>query len=152
MEAEQDIIQATEQDYVKLRAAVDGLDEAQMSEVWLGTWGVREILAHVAGWQVEMLPALDRLALGEEPYVKGTYDDFDRWNARFVDARKDVATDDVLREADRSHRDFVRAASRLSPADLAAGQAAHGLIEGVGAAHYREHAAQILDWRRRAGR
>jgi len=89
MEAKQDIIQATEQDYVKLRAAIDGLDEAQMSEVWLGTWGVREILAHVAGWQVEMLPALERLALGEEPYVKGTYDDFDRWNARFVDARKE---------------------------------------------------------------
>ena len=43
MEAKQDIIQATEQDYVKLRAAIDGLDEAQMSEVWLGTWGVREI-------------------------------------------------------------------------------------------------------------
>ena len=117
MEARQDIIQATEQEYVKLRAAIDGLGEAQMSEVWLGS-----------------------------------YDDFDRWNARFVDARKDVATDDVLREADRSHRDFVRAASRLSPADLAAGQAAHGLIEGVGAAHYREHAAQILDWRSRAGR
>jgi hypothetical protein len=124
MEARQDIIQATEQEYAKLRAAIDGLGEAQMSEVWLGTWGVREIMAHVAGWQVEMLPALERLACGEEPYAKGTYDDFDRWNARFVDARK----------------------------DLAAGQAAHGLVEGVGAAHYREHAAQILDWRGRAGR
>ena len=90
MEAKQDIIQATEQDYVKLRAAIDGLDEAQMSEVWLGTWGVREILAHVAGWQVEMLPALERLACGEEPYAKGSYDDFDRWNARFVDARKET--------------------------------------------------------------
>jgi len=152
MEAKQDIIQATEQEYAKLRTAIDGLGEAQMSEVWLGTWGVREIMAHVAGWQVEMLPALERLACGEEPYAKGSYDDFDRWNARFVDARKDVATDDVLREADRSHRDFVRAASRLSPEDLAVGQAAHGLVEGVGAAHYREHAAQILDWRGRAGR
>ena len=152
MEARQDIIQATEQEYAKLRAAIDGLGEAKMSEVWLGTWGVREIMAHVAGWHVEMLPALERLARGEEPYVKGTYDDFDRWNARFVDARKDVATGDILREADRSHRDFVRAARRLSDENLAAGQAAHGLVDGVGAAHYREHAAQILEWRGRAAR
>jgi hypothetical protein len=109
MEARQDIIQATEQEYAKLRAAIDGLSEGQMSEVWLGTWGVREIMAHVAGWQVEMLPALERLACGEEPYAKGTYDDFDRWNARFVDARRDVATAAVLGEADRSHRDFEAA-------------------------------------------
>ena len=55
MEAGQDIIQATEQEYVKLRAAIDGLGEAQMSEVWLGT-----------------------------------YDDFDRWNARFVATGEDA--------------------------------------------------------------
>jgi hypothetical protein len=40
MEARQAIIQATEQEYAKLRAAIDGLSEGQMSEVWLGTWGV----------------------------------------------------------------------------------------------------------------
>ena len=38
MEARQDIIQATEQEYVKLRAAIDGFGEAQMSELWLGTY------------------------------------------------------------------------------------------------------------------
>ena len=37
MEARQDIIQATEQEYVTLRAAIDGLGEAQMSEVWMGS-------------------------------------------------------------------------------------------------------------------
>ena len=50
MEAKHDIIQATEQEYAKLRAAVHGLGEAQMREVWLGTWAVREIIAHIAGW------------------------------------------------------------------------------------------------------
>ena len=45
MEAKHDIIQATEQEYAKLRAAVHGLGEAQMREVRLGTWAVREIIA-----------------------------------------------------------------------------------------------------------
>src|SRR3989441_8090576 len=71
MEAKHDIIQATEQEYAKLRAAVHGLGEAQMREVWLGTWGVREIIAHIAGWHGEMLPALERVARGRAALRSG---------------------------------------------------------------------------------
>jgi len=152
MEAKHDIIQATEQEYAKLRAAVHGLGEAQIREVWLGTWGVREIVAHIAGWHREMTPALERVARGEPPYAQGTYDDFDRWNARFVETREDVPTDDLLREVDLSHREFLREVARLSDETLAAGQVARGLVDGVGANHYREHAAQIVQWRARAAR
>jgi Protein of unknown function (DUF1706) len=152
MNAKRDIIQAAEQEYAMLRAAVHGLDEPTMREVWLGTWGVREIVAHIAGWHREMIPALERLARGKPPYAEGTYDDFDRWNARFVDARKDVATRDLVHDMDGSHRDFLRAVERLDDADLADGTTARGLVDGVSTAHYREHAAQITDWRSRGAR
>jgi Protein of unknown function (DUF1706) len=152
MDARDDIIQTTEQEYAALRALLAGLDEASMREVWLGTWGVREIVAHISGWHREMLPALERLARGESPYADGTYDDFDRWNAHFVAERKDVAARDLLAEMDRSHADFVAAARRLAPADLDEGGKARGMVDGIGAAHYREHAAQIGDWRRRPTR
>src|SRR5262249_59356703 len=72
---------------------------------------------------------------------------FDRWNARFVDERKDVAVADLLRELDGSHRAFVQAIGRLADSDLATGGAARGLVDGIGAGHYREHAAQIAEWR-----
>ena len=150
MAARHDIIRATEDEYTRLRAAVEGLDEVRMREPWLGTWGVREIVAHITGWHREMMPALARLARGEPPYAEGTYDDFDRWNARFVHQRKDIATADLLRELDRSHRDFVSAVEQLGDEQLAAGGAARGLVDGIGAAHYREHATQIADWRARA--
>ena len=152
MDARQAIIQTTEQEYARLRAAVHGLDEAALSEVWLGTWGVRQIVAHIAGWHREMMPALARLARGEPAYADGTYDDFDRWNARFVDERNDVASAELLREMDRSHRELVGAVERLAEADLAPGGKAAGLIDGIGAAHYHEHAAQIAEWRARAVR
>src|SRR5262249_4743929 len=86
MGAKQELLQQAEQEYDGLKAAIKGLDEPQMSEVWLGTWGVREILAHAAGWHREMIPALERLGRGEPPYPEGAYDDFDSWNARFVEA------------------------------------------------------------------
>ena len=103
------LLQQAEQEYDGLKAAIDGLDEPRMREVWLGHWGVREILAHITGWHHEMLPALARLGRGEAPYPDGTYDDFDRWNARFVKARKDAVN---RRHRARAGRLAPRAAGR----------------------------------------
>ena len=138
--------------FTELRQAVDGLTEDQMQRVWLGTWGVREILIHISGWHEELTPALGCIARGESPYPPGTYDDFDAWNARFVDRKAGVKVQDLLAELDHSHRQFVDAAAAVAEAHFAAGGAARDPFDGAGAGHYREHAAQIREWRRRAPR
>ena len=48
-------------EFTALHEAVRGLSETQMMEVGLGTWSVRDIVAHIAGWHQEMGPALERL-------------------------------------------------------------------------------------------
>lgn len=149
MGAKQELLQQAEHEYDGLKAAVKDLDEPQMSQVWLGTWGVREILAHATGWHREMMPALERLGREEAPYPDGAYDDFDSWNARFVEARKGRAGADILRELDASHRELLTAAGRLSDEHFAEGKPASGLVDGITAAHYREHAEQIRQWRAR---
>jgi hypothetical protein len=110
---------------------------------------VRDILAHLTGWHAEMIPALERLQRGEAPYPDGAYDDTDGWNARFVAARRDRSTGDLVREMDTSHRDLLNAVSRLPEASFADDQSAAGLVDGVAGAHCREHAAQIRQWRQR---
>src|SRR2546430_17013852 len=59
---------------------------------------------------------------------------------------------DVLAELDASPRDFVAAAAAVPEPHFAAGGAARDLFEGTGPPHYREHAAQIPEWRRAGGR
>ncbi|HVQ77242.1 MAG TPA: ClbS/DfsB family four-helix bundle protein [Candidatus Binatia bacterium] len=138
--------------YGELHKAVAGLDEASMHRVWLGTWGTREILVHISGWHREMLPALARIRAGQPPHPEGvSYDDFDAWNAQFVEARAGVKSADVLDELSASHRDFMAAARALPTEHLAEGGAARDLFLGVGTQHYREHAEQIRSWRERAG-
>lgn len=149
MGARQELLQQAEEEFDGLKAAIKGLDEAQMREVWLGSWGVREILAHAAGWHREMMPALERLERGEAPYADGAYDDFDNWNARFVDARRGRTAAEILGELDATHREFVAAASRLPDEYFGEGKPASELVDGVTAAHYREHAGQIREWRGR---
>lgn len=149
MGVKQQLLEQAEQEYDALKTAIEGLDEAQMSQVWLGSWGVREILAHITGWHREMMPALERRGRGEAPYPAGAYDDFDRWNTRFVETRQGRTPADILRELDASHRDLLGAASRLRDEQFAEGESAVGLLDGVATGHYREHAAQIRQWRQR---
>jgi hypothetical protein len=133
--------------FFELRQAIDGLSDARMREVWLGAWGVREILIHVSGWHDAMTPALRR---DEAPYPPGAYDDADAWNARFVEAQEGVKVADVAARLDATHREFIAAADAVPEAHFAPGGAARDVFDGSGPAHYREHAAQIREWRQAA--
>jgi hypothetical protein len=137
--------------YAELRQAIDGVSDEAMGRVWLGTWGVREIVIHISGWHREAIPGFARLARGEAaPYAPGTYDDFDGWNARFVADKAGVKVADVLAELRASHRDFMAAATTVPEQHFAEGGAALGPFAGAGTGHYREHAAQIREWRQSA--
>jgi hypothetical protein len=141
------LIRETQEAYTELRRAVEALTEEEMRRVWFGTWGVREILIHISGWHEVMTPALARIARGEAPYPAGTYDDFDAWNARFVLQKTGVKTADVLAELDASHRQFVDAAEAVPEQYFETGGGAGEVLDGAGAGHYREHTAQIREWR-----
>jgi hypothetical protein len=142
-----ELLREADEAFAGLHRAFDGLADEQMDQVWLGSWGVREILIHIAGWHRAMVPAFAHIGRGEAPYAAGTYDDFDAWNARFVEAKNGVKNVDVLAELDASHRDFVAAAAALPEPHLAKDAAARDLFDGAGPGHYREHAAQIREWR-----
>ena len=78
-----DSLNEAAREYKALHETLQGLNETQMTEVWLGTWSVRDIVAHIAGWHQEMSPALERLARGERPVPEGvSYEDVDGWNER----------------------------------------------------------------------
>ena len=141
------LLQQADEEFSGLREAIDGLSDDAMTTIWLGTWGVREVLVHVSGWHREVVPGFERIARGEAPFPPGTYDDFDAWNARFVTARAGATVADVRAELPASHAAFVRAAEALGEEDFAPGGAARDLFDGAGPAHYREHAEQIRAWR-----
>src|SRR5262249_48441912 len=123
-----------------------------MTEVWLGTWSVKDIVAHMAGWHREMAPALERLARGAKPIADGiSYDDVDAWNARFTAAARDTSVADVLLELDRAHEYFMLAADKVPAERFVPGKTAWKIVDGNSAHHYREHAEQILAWRAARG-
>src|SRR5439155_20744653 len=58
MGAKQELLQQAEQEYDGRKAAIKGLEDVQMRQGWLGRGGVPEIVAHIPGWDREMVPAV----------------------------------------------------------------------------------------------
>jgi len=147
-----ELLNQAARDYKAFHETLTGLNEAQMTEVWLGTWSVKDIVAHISGWHREMGPALERLARGEKPVPSGvSYDDVDVWNARFAAAKKGASVADVLLEFDKSHEYFMHAAAGVPADRCQPGKTAWKLVDGNSAHHYREHAEQIRAWRKSRG-
>jgi hypothetical protein len=152
MSAKQDLLNEAAREYQGFYDAIHGLNEDHMTEVWLGSWSIRDIIAHISGWQRELRPALERLARGERPIPDGvSYDDVDGWNARFAAAKREAAVADVLLELDRSHEAFMHAAADVPDERYAPGKTAWKIVDLNSAHHYREHGGEIRAWRAARG-
>ena len=149
-------LKTLDDEYRNLRKLIDGLDAAQLERVWFGAWSVKDIIAHIAGWQREMTVALERMARGERPTPEGVdYADADAWNAKFAAAMRGIDPRTVIASWQQTHMTYVNAAQAL-PDDRfgetdGKPKTANRLIETSGFGHYREHAAQIAGWRKREG-
>ena len=148
MSAKEELLNTAAREYKAFHEALRGLNEEHMTEVWLGTWSIRDIIAHIVGWHHEMAPALQRIARGERPIPDGvSYEDVDVWNARFAAAKKDAEVADVLLDLDKSHEDFLHAAAAVPEERFQAGKTAYRIVDQNSAHHYKEHGDQIRAWR-----
>ncbi len=146
------MLATVEDEFNVLLAAVDGLTDEQMTRPWYGTWCVRDILAHIAGWHREMTGALERISRGERATPEGVdYSNEDAWNKRFAEAWWDAGPAEVLAELVASKGAFVGAARQVPEDWFEEGRSANRIINTAGIDHYREHAPPIREWRQREG-
>ena len=148
MTPKQELLNEAAREYKAFHESLQGLNEEHLDAVWLGTWSIKDIVAHIVGWHGEMAGALERLARGERPVPPGvSYDDVDAWNARFVAARRGAEAADLLLELDKSHERFMHLADAVPEERFEPGKTAYRIVDGNSAHHYREHGEQIRAWR-----
>ena len=153
MSTKQELLNSAAREYKAFHETIQGLNEEQMTEVWLGTWSVRDVVAHMSGWHRELGPALERLARGERPVPDGkNYEtEVDAWNARFASAKQNTPVADVLLELDESHEYFMHAAAQVPEDRFVEGKTAWKIVDLNSAHHYKEHGDQIRAWRAAKG-
>ncbi len=152
MSPKDDLLSRAAEEYKVFHNALQNLSEAQLTEVWYGSWSIKDIVAHITGWHRELLPALERITRGERPIPKGTsYDDVDAWNEKFASALRSRPFAEVLRELDQTHVAFLRAAAEVPETRFQPTRTAYKIVDGNTAHHYREHGDEIRAWRASRG-
>ncbi len=148
------LLKTLDDEFAGFLDTIDGLSDEQMTNVWYGEWSVRDILAHIVGWHRLEVAMLERMASGERPWPEGSghpYNEGDAWNARFVEKWHTASPATILEELKASEGAYVAAARLLPEERFREGRTAHRLLREGGIDHYRDHAAQIRDWRKREG-
>lgn len=132
----------------RLEQAVAGLSEQQATEVWCGHWGVREIVAHLAGWEYAITEALERMARGERA-VSGDINlsDVEGTNDTFARRAAGKSFRDVLADYLQAAAHFERAVRTMPMERLMEGKTGRRLVE-IAIGHPEEHIKEIDAWRK----
>ena len=141
-----------EDGFKALLASVEGLDDDAMSKVFFDQWSVKDILAHISGWQREMTGAMERMARGEKPTPEGVdYSNSDDWNARFSSVMRQQNATTVLADLRQSFANYARAARGIPADRYGEGKTVNRLLETSGFGHYDEHLPAIKEYRKSLG-
>jgi hypothetical protein len=137
----------------ELLGAIEGLDERAMMRTFYGTWSVKDILAHIAGWHHAMTAAMERMARGERPTPEGVdYSDADAWNAKFAAAMAPQSPPTVVADLRQSFANYLRAARALPEDRFGEGKTANRLMEVSSFGHYEEHVPAIREYAKQAAK
>jgi hypothetical protein len=144
------LIKDLDGEYENLYGILMSLSDADKVCPMLGTWSVKDILAHIAAWLREGTRVLEALARGEQATPQNPVDgDVDAQNARFVEQWRDASVQDVQTELHIAKNAFVRAMRALPQERFAEGEAARRIVCGEGIDHFGEHARQMWKWKER---
>ena len=127
-------------------------DSALLEGGVVGAWSVRDIIAHVTVWEVELVKHLPHiLAGGRPPKYSDLYGGIDAFNAQMTEVKRGLSLAEVLRERDRTHAKLLRAVSDLPEEQIRTDTRARRRVRLDAYGHYPIHAEAIRRWRVRRG-
>jgi len=133
---------------------LEGLSDADLTRVGVsGAWSVRDILAHIAAWDRQVVLALEAWLAGTTP--PRAVPDIAGFNAQVTAAASGASPAATLLVLARTHADLLTAVARAQGRSGAFVDPDSGrpttlshLVDHI-AGHERAHAASILAWRER---
>lgn len=145
----QQVIQAEREGYSAFRESITDLTDEEMKRPAFGTWSVREVVAHLAGWHEQLGTGLERVARGERPTPEGVdWSDVNGWNARFAAEAEGQSPAELLSLLDERVERFMAALDAVPDDRFGDGKTVNRLAAGAGYGHFEEHAREIEEARK----
>lgn len=143
----------------EMENALAGLTEAQMTEPGVvGEWTVKDLLAHLTAWEVEVVTTMGHLQRGQRiKAVAWTDEDVQRLNTQWHIDYKDRPLERVLADYRAVRPQTLRQVERLTEADLREprpwlnGDTLEKMIAIETFEHEAEHLPHLRAWRTAKG-
>ncbi len=102
-----------------LLAAAARVPTGQDERVFLGIWGIKDLLAHLIGWDHSNLEVIDAVTNGKLPAFYAQIDkDWHSYNVYLVKVYKKDAATELIKDAQASHRTLVDRLTEIPAKDL----------------------------------
>lgn len=99
--------------------AVFNLPSEKQDEVFLGVWSVKDLLAHLVGWDYANIEAIKDIRLGNPPRVYKHWDpDWTKYNAELVRRHKREHMDELLDSIQQSHNSLIKMVQAVPDEDI----------------------------------
>jgi len=134
----------------RVRRAVEGLTEEQMSQPAIEGWSVKDHLIHLTVWHEMRFHEVSRIARGgQSAYRPLTDEEVETVNSLTVALRRHLPVSQVLDDLDFA-RSLVAEAIAGCPEE-ALDESKYGEVSLTGVQHDFEHAETIKAWRQKEG-
>ena len=112
------IISALEDVRRKILAEAAAFSGEQQDRAFIGTWSVKDLLAHLAGWDHANIKAASEVMTGEMPSFYAHHDhDWQTYNAMLVSKYRHDSLEESIALAESTHRQLIEF-MRAIPAEV----------------------------------
>lgn len=150
----QQLLKRIEDAWAAFNESYAGLSDAQMAKPGVvGTWSVKDILAHVTTWEEEALKALPVIMKGEVPPRYATeYGGINAFNALMTGKKQGLSLSEVLSQMDGTHNRLIDYIQHVPEEQYRQETRFRRRLRFDTYRHYREHAKMIQEWRQRSAK
>ena len=105
-----------------LQAAIE-IPAERVDEIFLGTWSIKHLLAHLKGWDLTNLQAIQEILAGKPPSFFNQYDpDWQTYNQSLIEQYLRPSLADLLVDVQASHLKLTGYLGSLSARDIMNGK------------------------------
>ena len=143
------LLRRIDERWITFVGSYSGLSDREMIDPGvIGTWSVKDIIAHVKSWEEEALAHLPViLAGGRPPRYSVTHGGIDAFNAQMTQRNRDVPLFEVMRRQDETHRRLLSFIQGVPEETLATDTRFRRRLRLDTYSHYPIHARAIRKWR-----
>lgn len=107
----------------ELLKTIQALTPEQRDQLLIGEWSVKDLIAHLIGWDFTNLEAVQEIRAGRRPTFFQYYDkDWHSYNAQLVSMYKVEPFADLVSAVEASHRELISFLEACSAEEFAQGK------------------------------